>query len=464
LKAFLLARRRRLRAALPLAVAAALAATGGASGVVGGTATEIGQAPWHVAVVQLRGTQTVGICGGSIIDATRVVTAAHCLYGNFGTPVAPTSLSVRAGISDFRAPRATDAEQARAVARYRIHPGYEHRADQSFDDVAVIYLDVPLDLSGPNARAIPLPGGGATYLSGQAATLNGFGQQLAGTTPNGGLYRIDSNLEEQADCGTYNAVVLCAVSTTGSACNGDSGSGLVLAGVVIGVASTARSGCPAGGRVVYTSLASPEILRFVEGDDAPVAAPRRLQTADLRAPAALQVGQTVTCSPGIWTNNPTFGFRFLDAVTGRLLQQGLGESYVLKAADVGRSIRCAVTATTAGGVGTAVKTLDRTVAPPPTIAAAAATPVQPGKRAQVRVTLDGLDRVTGRAEVCVRPSLRVGARTCRTVTFSGAPRLVTAVAVPVKATAPVTTARVAVSAAFTDGRRLTTVGVLPIRR
>lgn len=59
-----------------------------------------------------------------------------------------------------------------------------------------------LDLSGGNARAVSLPGAGAdSTFSGQSATLAGFGQQVAGTTPNGALYRLDANLEEQGDCG-----------------------------------------------------------------------------------------------------------------------------------------------------------------------------------------------------------------------------------------------------------------------
>ena len=126
------------------------------------------------------------------------------------------------------------------------------------------------------------------------------------------LYRIEASLEEQGACGTYNAVVLCAVSATGSACSGDSGSGLIVASALVGIASTARNGCPAGGRVVYTNVAAPEILRFIQGEDAPPAAPHRLQSASLDVPPAMQVGQTVTCHPGVWTNEPTFTYRFLD--------------------------------------------------------------------------------------------------------------------------------------------------------
>jgi hypothetical protein len=449
---------------LVVALGAALVLTAGSSAVVGGSPTEIQQAPWQVLVAQVRNGRTIGTCGGSIVDASHVVTAAHCVYGNFSSPVPPSTLAVRAGISDYVTPRAGDAEQTRAVVGYRIHPGYQHRADHSFDDVAVLALDVPLDLSGPTARSVSLPSAGSTFLSAQPAMLIGFGQQAAGTAPNGSLYRIDASLEEQGACGTYNAVVLCAVSPTGSACSGDSGSGLIIGSALAGIASTARNGCPAGGRVVYTNVAAPEILRFIQGEDAPPAAPHRLQGALLDAPPAMQVGQTVTCSPGIWTNEPTFTYRFLDHDTAQVLQQGRAATYTLRPADVGRTLRCAVAATTAGGTGASLSQASAKVAPSATIAAAAAA-ARPGESVKLRVTLAGVGQVTGRAQICVKPAKRVGATACRTAALSGAPgSLTTTVPVRIAAAAPAVKARVAVSASLSDGRKLTTVGFVTVRR
>lgn len=446
------------------ALVAALVITASSSAVVGGSPTEIQEAPWQVLVSQVRGGQTIATCGGSIIDGSRIVTAAHCVYSPFGGPVSPSFLSVRAGISDFRAPRATDVEQTRAVVSYRIHPGYDTRADQSFDDVAVLYLDAPLDLSGGNAKAVSLPGADSTFLSGQTATLAGFGQQVAGTTPNGALYSLDANLEEQGDCGAYNAVVLCAVSAAGSVCSGDSGSGLILGSTLIGVASTARNGCPAGGRVVYTNIAAPEILRFIQGEDVPPAAPRRIETATLDAPAAMQVGQTVTCDPGAWTNGPTFTYRFLDSKTGALLQQARDATYTLRASDLGRTVRCVVSATNAGGAGASGTAVSSKVVAAPTIAAAAAA-ARPGAKASLPITITGLAKVTGSVQICVKPSQRVGPKVCRTASLTGTTnRLTTAIAVAVKTGAPIVSARVAVSASLSDGRKLTTVGLINIRR
>ena len=442
----------------------ALVVTAGSSAVVGGSAAEIGQAPWQVLVAQMRGNRTIGTCGGSIIDASRVVTAAHCVYGGFGAPVSPSSLAIRAGISDYTTPHPGDLEQARTVVSYRIHPGYDQRSNESYDDIAVLSLDTPLDLSGPTAKAASLPRGGSTFLSGQEASIAGFGLQQAGSAANGGLYRINATLEDQADCGTFNAIVVCASSATGSACSGDSGSGLVVGSTLVGVASTAHNGCPAGGRVVYTSVAAPEILRFVEGNDAPPAAPRRPETATLDAPSALQVGQTLTCDPGVWTNQPTYTYRFLDDKSGALLQQGRSATYVLKTADQGRKIECAVSATTEGGTGVARTRATAAVAAAPTLMAAHATATR-GTTVKVGVTVQGLRKVSGAAEVCVKPTRTVGAKACRTTQLTGtANRVTVAVPVVVKYDAPVLTARVAISARLADGRKLTTVGSIAIAR
>jgi trypsin len=43
--------------------------------IVGGTAAEIGEIPWQVSIKTVLGFH---MCGGSIISADWIVTAAHC--------------------------------------------------------------------------------------------------------------------------------------------------------------------------------------------------------------------------------------------------------------------------------------------------------------------------------------------------------------------------------------------------
>ena len=63
----------------------------------------------------------------------------------------------------------------------------------------------------------------------------------------------------------------------------------------------------------------------------------------------MQVGQTVTCNPGTWGNNPTFTFEWLR--DGQVI--ATGSTYALTGADATRAISCRVTGTNGGGSATA---------------------------------------------------------------------------------------------------------------
>lgn len=62
------------------------------------------------------------------------------------------------------------------------------------------------------------------------------------------------------------------------------------------------------------------------------------------------VGQTLTCSPGTWTNSPT-NFTYRWRRNGTIV--ATGQSYTLVAADAGTAITCEVVATNGSGSGTA---------------------------------------------------------------------------------------------------------------
>jgi hypothetical protein len=452
---------------LALLVTGALVWAGGASGrasVVGGTQADIQQAPWQVAVIQTRGRSS-SLCGGFIIDAVRVVTAAHCVYDQGGQQAPFESLAVRAGISNFLTPRASDSEQSRLVTSYRVHPGYSYATNGSPDDIAVLLLDTPLDLTGGVARAIALPAAGTVFAGGEAVSLAGFGRQSANSNPDGTLNRMDGTLAEPGACGPNNAVLLCASGTNSTVCSGDSGSALTIGSpdrVVIGVASTGPLSCRAGGTGAFTNVAAPEILRFVQGEDSPPTAPRREERAVLSWPEAMQVGQTLTCSGGEWTGSPTFSYTFFDPEAGTTLQSGPASTYTLRLRDVGRTIACRASAANEGGVGTSQsEPVFREVQPAAKVSAATVA-ARRGGTASMRVTLSGGLGVRGRAQICIRPSLKVGTRVCRTTRLVGASRTTTSLKVPLKATAPATTVRVAVTAELADGRKLGTTGFIRV--
>jgi trypsin len=456
-----------LGAALLAALAALLWSAGAGAGVrvVGGGSIDIQQAPWQVLVGQERFGRTVSLCGGSIVDPNRIVTAAHCVFTSGGGQTPPGDISVRAGISNFVAARPSDLEQSRRVASVRIHPGYSYTQSGSPDDVAVLYLASPLDLSAPGVRAIGLPAPGTMHAAGQRASLAGFGRQSGGQDADGSLHWMDTDLTEQADCGgANNAVLLCASAAGVAVCSGDSGSALVANGTMIGIASTGAARCPRGGTGVFTNVAAAEILRFIQGEDSPPAAPRRMRLGSLAFPMAMQVGQTVECEPGNWTGEPTFIYSFFDGKTGVVLQRSPRETYTFKPKDLGRTVACRVAATTPGGIGLALTVeTPRAVQPPPKLLAGTAV-TRAGNRIVMRVTFAGMKDVRGTAEVCLKPVFRVGNEACGRTRLTGIPRLVVGVPLGVKTTAPQGLLRVGVAARLSDGRTLTTVGQLRVRK
>jgi hypothetical protein len=78
-----------------------------------------------------------------------------------------------------------------------------------------------------------------------------------------------------------------------------------------------------------------------------------------------RAGQLLTCSPGTWSNGPTFGFEWLrdDA----RIEGADASTYAVTAADAGKRIACLVTASNGDGSGeaaSAATTIERPPAPP----------------------------------------------------------------------------------------------------
>lgn len=100
-------------------------ATEAGTRVIGGTAVDVRSAPWTVLVkIPALASTATGYCSGTIIDATHIVTAAHCVDLGPNGHVDPTTITVQAGISDALAPLSTDVPQSRVAVAYRVHPGF----------------------------------------------------------------------------------------------------------------------------------------------------------------------------------------------------------------------------------------------------------------------------------------------------------------------------------------------------
>lgn len=411
--------------------------------IVGGGRIGISEAPWQVNVWTENGS-AVSDCGGAILDASTILTAAHCVEGT--TPGnAPTKggLAVWAGTSSISAKTATSTDrlrlQERRVASVRVHPGWRRRVEAT-GDLAVLRLASPLELDGRRIAAIPLAPqleipAAAPLLVASELTVTGYGLTLggAGGTTDGRLRRLAIRAVDPDACGDEdNAVELCAVTATGSACSGDSGGPVVAPGpVLVGIVSNGPRACPPGGANRYVNLAAPENRAFIVGDDAPPIAPRRRIAARFTGPTdALRVGDSVTCDGGTFAGDDdrTTVITTPDGTTV-LLVAGRTATIQLTADLVGRGLRCRGFGRSAGGIALSnlVSTAGPVLAPDaPTpgrcqatrsglpLAVDAPTSARPGARITISVTLDG-PTAQARAAVLLLKRAAAGAGTLRRV-------------------------------------------------
>jgi hypothetical protein len=411
--------------------------------IVGGVATSVEQAPWQVLILVSLSQGRGLLCGGSIVTAGEVLTAAHCAIDPLtGIQVPASAIQVVAGISNYE----TEAgEQEAQVSEVRVHPYYLEGSESSDpDDVATLRLKAPLT---PSARVQSIaltpqvqPAEGA------AVRLTGFGRQSAEQQPSGQLYSLGMTLASSGQCGgEADAVMLCASTPGGSACSGDSGGGLTFPGgsllaVVDTVQVSAGRNCAAGALAGFASLTAPEIRSFVEGDDTPPRAPRG-GGATIAGTAA--VGQSLGCLPGSWSGSPSFTFAFVDSSGGPVLQSGPSSTYSLLQSDVGRTIFCEVRAANAGGTGISRTSSSSRVlpappsevlAPVPSASAPAPKPkaaaqvrllnstigVQANGTAWVKIACTGTSGCRGKLTLTVRISMRRGVRSISRILRLGA--------------------------------------------
>ncbi len=322
--------------------------------IVGGSRISIEQAPWQVIVIAFVSETEALLCGGSILDETEVLTAAHCVVNpSSKAGIPPEEIVVGAGAENIE----IEPEQLRLAGGVRVHPYYNPSAAlPEPDDVAVLRLKRSLVFDRDVQPIAPIPAG-SLLAEGTAVHLTGFGRQHPEEELNGRLYGIGMTLGSGRECGGEdNALFLCASSPDGSLCFGDSGSGLTLPGTpatLVGVTDTVQviDGKPCLPRAIggFVNLAAPEIRDFVlEGNESPPRAPRGGGAGMRGVPV---VGQTLSCEPGVWSNSPTFTYVFINGGDGAVLQEGSSSAYALTAADIGRSILCEVLAANAGGTG-----------------------------------------------------------------------------------------------------------------
>lgn len=220
--------------------------------VLGGTSSSTDEAPWAVALTDAYGNH---FCGGTLISAGEVVTAAHCAVDPLtGAQRSAEDFQVVAGRSDLRSTQGTVG----AVEDVWVHPDY--RDITSGDDLAVLSLSEPMP-----QRPLPMvePGDAEAYAPGTTARVYGWGRTSEDGPSSDALRSVDVPINADRSCKSAypnydKRSMFCAGYPEGGkdACAGDSGGPIVADGKLIGVVSYG-TGCGRPGTPgVYTRLAN----------------------------------------------------------------------------------------------------------------------------------------------------------------------------------------------------------------
>jgi hypothetical protein len=328
-------------ATFALAPSTAAPLSSGGSGVLSTV-----EAPWAVHVEMfLAGSTADASCSGSIIDATRVLTAGHCTYKE---DVPYTSYVVRAGITEL-SPDGQRQEQRRKVAQVRRHPYYV--ANTSVRDVAILEVSPPFDFSTPFVQPVPIAGSNTPPPAGAGLRFFGWGQ----TGPDEFSPEMHSLAQTKLrgwQCPKPwqgRPSFSCQRSATGSACVSDSGSGLVTgsAPILVAMVAVAEGDCVRGAKNGGPDLTSPEISLWLQGDETPPRAPAAKAAPVLTG--SVRARGTARCAGARWSKRARITTAFVNLNTGRALQEGRSRRFRIGSRQVGDRIACVSIATNAGG-------------------------------------------------------------------------------------------------------------------
>ena len=231
--------------------------------VVGGTEARTSQTPFFVQLslaVNIDGNEAELSCGGTLIDPSWVVTAAHCVKPSRTSVVHPAQSRA------WRNPATSQAGAGVAITRVAVHP--EWNPDNVSNDVALVRLATPQ----PTSAVLAINTNGAVPAPFAQLRAYGFGRTVDSEW-NGGsdrLRQVDiinmSTTAARATCGQYpssdfrSSQSICAGVPSGGrdTCQGDSGGPLVatVAGrrFLVGVVSTGQGCALAGYPGIYTRV------------------------------------------------------------------------------------------------------------------------------------------------------------------------------------------------------------------
>ena len=158
-------------------------------------------------------------CGGTLISATHVLTAAHCTAGS-----AASSIRVLLGEHNI-----ADNEFNRVdVAEIINHPDYDSQTTDN--DYAILRLANAVTFTNEVSPACLPADLSATY-AGILATVTGWGTLSSGGSQPTTLQEVEVTVTTNAECnsayGSITSNMVCAADSGKDSCQGDSGGPLI---------------------------------------------------------------------------------------------------------------------------------------------------------------------------------------------------------------------------------------------
>lgn len=293
-------RRLGLLAACVLAAGAPAASASAAeyqNRIVGGSAAAPNAWPSQAHITGSQGILLTG-CGGSLLSARYVITAAHCVNNSFGGTLAASAFTVRLGSN-----QSDSGGKEHAVDVVTRHEGWTSSTTEN--DLALLHLtepatQEPMTLIGEDEAPL--------WAEGVTATIIGWGLTSTGGSGSTDLLQATVPMVGDARCAevwgrTFKpANQVCAGGTGTDSCQGDSGGPLLVqrdgTWATAGIVSYGTSdGCATQGTPsVYTRIGAPQLnqwirarvptLRLTTGSKAPRAGTGVVLGASASGPAA----------------------------------------------------------------------------------------------------------------------------------------------------------------------------------
>jgi secreted trypsin-like serine protease len=198
--------------------------------IVGGTSAIMGQFPYQV-LIYITTAEGRHLCGGAIIGAQNVLTAAHCVAG-----ISADKLEVWAG--NIKRLRSRDRWLISSVSEVHVHEDYLD--DKIYNDVALLKLQERYPLDGQVTASVKLRD--TEVSAGEMCTVSGWGTTSEGGSIASTLQYVRVPIVDRDTCSgmmrrrIFDGEICAGFSTGGKdACQGDSGGPLVCDGYLTGV-------------------------------------------------------------------------------------------------------------------------------------------------------------------------------------------------------------------------------------